>query len=366
MAYIREVKKPDDVKKMRIGDLRNEYNSLADRYLRITKCDDLVCPSCGRLKTAKKENFYADGNTIHGFYPVCKECVFRDAENIEKPIDPPKETKMSVQRVLRKMDKPFIESLYLSCVNSYNNEESNDSGKSKMLPFQRYMSQICSLPAYKGKTWENSEYGEKYSVSRPDKIEIVDEDQEIIKRGRKRFGAYSSEELYQLESAYEDWVSRYPAEAKAQEVLFEQLCIQDMRARKLAKEDGDPKDAIKSCQEIMTSLGIKPTQNSTDAMTDQKSFGELIKAWEMEKPIPEPEGEWADVDRIGLMIDVFFKGHLAKILNIKNAFSSIYENFIGKLTVKRPDLSEDDDTEAVFEELFGNKMTEEFATDDSQ
>ena len=24
MAYIREVKKPDDVKKMRIGDLRNE------------------------------------------------------------------------------------------------------------------------------------------------------------------------------------------------------------------------------------------------------------------------------------------------------------------------------------------------------
>ena len=146
MAYIREVKKPDDVKKMRIGDLRNEYNSLADRYLRITKCDDLVCPSCGRLKTAKKENFYADGNTIHGFYPVCKECVFRDAENIEKPTDLPKETKISVQRVLRKMDKPFIESLYLSCVNSYNNEESNDSGKSKMLPFQRYMSQICSLP----------------------------------------------------------------------------------------------------------------------------------------------------------------------------------------------------------------------------
>ena len=81
MAYIREVKKPDDVKKMRIGDLRNEYNSLADRYLRITKCDDLVCPSCGRLKTAKKENFYADGNTIHGFYPVCKECVFRDADD---------------------------------------------------------------------------------------------------------------------------------------------------------------------------------------------------------------------------------------------------------------------------------------------
>ena len=364
MAYIREIKKPDDVKKMKIGDLRNEYNALAERYMRITKLDDLICPSCGRLKSAKKENFYADGNTIHGFYPVCKECIFREAENIEKPTDPLKETKLSVQRVLRKMNKPFIESLYIGCVNSYNNEESNDSGKSKILPFQRYMAQICSLPAYKGKTWENSEYGEKYSVSRPDKIEIVDEDQEIIKRGRKRFGAYSSEELYQLESAYEDWVSRYPAEAKAQEVLFEQLCIQDMRARQLAKEGSDPKDAIKSCQDIMTSLGIKPTQNSTDAMTDQKSFGELIKAWEMEKPIPEPEGEWADIDKIGLLIDVFFKGHLAKMLNIKNAFSSIYERFINKLTVQRPKYDENDDTEAIFDEIFGNKLNEEFPISD--
>ena len=114
----------------------------------------------------------------------------------------------------------------------------------------------------------------------------------------------------------------------------------------------------------MTSLGIKPTQNSTDAMTDQKSFGELIKAWEMEKPIPEPEGEWADIDKIGLLIDVFFKGHLAKMLNIKNAFSSIYERFINKLTVQRPKYDENDDTEAIFDEIFGNKLNEEFPISD--
>ena len=40
MAYLREVKSQDTVKKMRIGDLRNEYNALAERYTRITKCDD--------------------------------------------------------------------------------------------------------------------------------------------------------------------------------------------------------------------------------------------------------------------------------------------------------------------------------------
>ena len=99
-------------------------------------------------------------------------------------------------------------------------------------------------------------------------------------------------------------------------------------------------------------------------MTDQKTFGELIKAWEIEQPIPEPEGAWADIDRIGLLIDVFYKGHLAKMLNLKNAFSSIYERFIGKFTVTRPEYEEGDDTESIFDEIFGNKMNEEFMSDD--
>lgn len=363
MGFLHEVKIPSEVKKMTVGTLRKEYDSLAESYKRLLNFNELLCPSCGRPKATGNNNFYRSNNYIHGYYPVCKECLYRDAENIEKPMDTPHETKVSVQRVLRKLDRPYIESVYLNCVKAYNEEEVKD-GKQKSMPFSRYMSSILSLPAYRDKTWENSEFTISTSAIIPEKIEIVDEDEEIIKRGRKRFGTYSSEDLLQLESAYEDWVSRYPAEAKAQEVLFEQLCIQDLRARQIAKEGGDPKDAIKSCQEIMTSLGIKPTQNSTDAMTDQKSFGELIKAWEMERPIPEPEGEWADVDGIGLLIDVFFKGHIVKMLNIKNAFSSIYERYIGKLTVKRPEYNEDDDTEAIFDEIFGNKLNEKFSSDD--
>jgi len=55
---------------------------------------------------------------------------------------------------------------------------------------------------------------------------------------------------------------------------------------------------------------------------------------------------------------------LAKMLNLKNAFSSIYERFIGKFTVTRPEYEEGDDTEAIFDEIFGNKMNEEFLSDD--
>ena len=52
------------------------------------------------------------------------------------------------------------------------------------------------------------------------------------------------------------------------------------------------------------------------------------------------------------------------MLNIKNAFSSIYERFINKLTVQRPKYDENDDTEAIFDEIFGNKLNEEFPISD--
>ena len=50
------------------------------------------------------------------------------------------------------------------------------------------------------------------------------------------------------------------------------------------------------------------------------TFGQLIDKWEQEKPIPEPDEEFKDVDKIGLYIDVFFKGHLSKMMGLKNAF----------------------------------------------
>lgn len=364
MGYIRDVKRPEAVKDMKPGELKKEYNLIAESYLRLIQFDEILCPVCGKMKAARTGNFYANDGYIHGFYPVCADCLYREAANVEKPTDVPNETKTSVQRVLRKMNKPYIESLYMSCVKLFNEDNHEEGDRQKGLPFKSYMRQINSLQQHRGKTWEDSDFGGSKYAERPEVMEVEDEDEEIIKRGRKRFGAYTADDLYQLESSYEDWVHRYPAEAKAQEVLFKQLCIQELRADNMAKNGEDPKDAIKSCQEIMTSLGIKPSQSTSDSLTDAKSFGELIKAWEIDKPIPEPEGEWKDVDRIGLMIDVFFKGHLVKMLNIKNAFSSIYENFMAKLTVKRPQLSEDDDTEAIFDEIFGEKMAEEFNTED--
>ena len=112
-------------------------------------------------------------------------------------------------------------------------------------------------------------------------------------------------------------------------------------------------------QNLLGSLNIKPNQKTASELTDNLTFGQLIDRWEQEQPIPEPQGEFKDPDKIGLLIDVFFKGHLSKMMGLKNAFSATYEKFISKYTVKKPEYDEDTDSEALFDKIFGQKADEE-------
>ena len=71
-------------------------------------------------------------------------------------------------------------------------------------------------------------------------------------------------------------------------------------------------------QSLLGSANLKPVQNNDNALADSQSFGTLIKKFEEEKPIPEPDPEWKDVDGIVKYITVYFLGHLCKMIGIKN------------------------------------------------
>ena len=45
-------------------------------------------------------------------------------------------------------------------------------------------------------------------------------------------------------------------------------------------------------------------------------------------------------------------------MGLKNGFSSLYEKFMHKYTVKRPEYDEDTDSEVLFEQIFGVKADE--------
>ena len=132
-----------------------------------------------------------------------------------------------------------------------------------------------------------------------------------------------------------------------------------MEIDRATKANRDTKDLDKSLQDLLGSLGIKPNQSSGDSLTSQLSLDQLIEKWEEEKPVPEPEGVFKDIDRIGMLIDVFFRGHMAVMMGIKNAFSTIYEKFMSKYTVTKPQYDEGADSETLFNKIFGEEADRE-------
>lgn len=334
--------------------MRKAYNELAESYNKIFERRYLLCSVCGNPQKAE-EAFYMDDRYIGKRFPICKRCLQKMVEQRKTDKDEPNETKESVRNVLRMLDLPYLDDLYEQCVKG---AAEGLKEKNRKSPFSTYIVMVKSLPQYRDKHWENSEFGEDYYD--PESPDEINENSRLYKQAKKRFGrGYSPQDLIFLESEYQDWTRRYACENKAQELLFKRICFKELEIDKAQRSGKDTKELDKTLQDLMASMSLKPNQNNSNALTEAKTFGQLIQKWETEKPIPEPEGEFADVDKIGLYIDVFFKGHLSKMMGLKNAFSSLYDRFMQKYTVTRPEYKEDAETEMLFDQIFGSQIDKE-------
>ena len=99
---------------------------------------------------------------------------------------------------------------------------------------------------------------------------------------------------------------------------------------------------------------LQPKQNKGETTANNQTFGTLIDKWENTRPIPEIDEDLQDVDKIGLYLDVFFKGHLAKMMGLKNGLSNLYTKFMKKYTVEKPEYDNDEDSEVIFDAIFGS------------
>lgn len=314
----------------------------------------LICSVCGNPQKAN-EAFYMDERFVAKRFPICKRCLLKMVEQKKSDKDEPNETKESVRQVLRLLDLPYLNDVYENCIKG---AADGVKEKNRRSPFATYIVMMKSLPQYNGLHWEHSEFEEEYYDLEAE--DDINENSRIYKQAKKRFGkGYSPQDLIFLETEYQDWIKRYACENKAQEILFKRICFKELEIDKAQKAGKDTKELDKTLQDLMGSMSLKPNQNNSNALTEAKTFGQLIQKWENEKPIPEPEGEFADVDKMGLYIDVFFKGHLSKMMGLKNAFSSLYDRFMSKFTVTRPEYKEDADTEMLFDQIFGSQIDKE-------
>ncbi len=352
LAKVKRALEESESKQLGAVALRKEYVELSKDHNRIIDRDVLYCHCCDDFHIQKA--FYTDDRFASGFYPECKKSLLLQATDYDKKTNSYIDNKQKTIKVFEKLDLPFIESVYQEAIKTVGAELGEVT---RGTAYQHTLVTIKSLKQYAEKHFKDSEFDE-IELSKME--EEINENSRIIKSAKRRFGnAYSTSDLLFLETEYQDWVSRYPCDNKSQEVLFKNLCFNQLNIEKNQKAGKDVKDLLKSQQDIMTSLGIKPSQSNSNALIEAQTFGTLIQKFEETRPLPEIDPELEDVDKIGLYIDVFFRGHTNKMLGLKNKFSNIYDSFMKKFTVTKPQYNSEDDSETIFEKVFGSSLEDE-------
>lgn len=353
MARVLEPISDEQLKQITLANLRKEYKKLADFYRRIINEELVYCPRCGQWK--RVDCFYSSINSPDGIeHYGCKECILDECTDIDKKTKIRSDNRDKTIATFKKLNWYFNEKMY----NEQLLKISEDTGeKIRGTAAQQWIVICRSLNDYKFKSFSDSEFEieDVNSKLMPDDIKIV---QKTLKSAKKRFGNYSNEDLMFLENEYQDWVSRYPCENKGQEVLYKQICFIELNIDKAQKEGKDTKDLLKSLQDVMSSLQIKPSQNNSNALTEAKTFGQLIAKWETDRPIPEPDDDFKDVDGISEYVDVFMRGHLAKMMGLKNGYSEKYDAYIEQYSAKKHEYTEDETSQSIYNQIFGDEINE--------
>jgi len=176
--------------------------------------------------------------------------------------------------------------------------------------------------------------------------ELDESDFEVTQDFIKFWGSnFDKHEYEYLSEKLEEYLNTYECETPAMEELLKQAAFESLEIKNKRQKREDASKNLKNIQDILGSANIKPNQESGANATEQATLGLLIKKWETEEPIPEPDEEWKDVDGIGKLIRVFFLGHLCKILGINNEYSKEYEEEMERLRVNLPDAEINEDLE---------------------
>lgn len=346
MAYLKPPKSKEEVSRLGLSALRKAYNELADTFMKVLDGDVRYDHMLNDFLSVK-ESFYPDKHYKSGVFPFSKKTVLDMATDIDPKTGERKDNKEKAQFVLRMMDLPYYEDIFEAQIQ---NIVESTGEKNRSTAFQQYLIMMKSLPQYRKATWKDSVFG--------DGGDTTGGDEESNRRSRREikkiFGpGFSESDYLYLQDQWDDWRARTQVDTKSQETYIKQICFKELEIWRAQKAGTDTDKMIKSLNDLMASANLQPRQNVNNAATDSLTFGQLLEKWEEERPIPDPDPEFADVNNIGKYIRVWFAGHLSKALGLKTAYTQEYDEEIEKYTVKKPDEIEGDETSSIYNELFG-------------
>ena len=318
------------------------------------------------------KDFYDSDSKIYssnGKAPYCKRCLEELYEYYVikyKDFGYANPDRKSIERICMILDLYYSDKVFDSAVKQSEKKNLSDTPLISL-----YMKQV-KLIQYKSKNYDTT-LQERYAEAKEEnaKISIYTDDDTVkseeIRRGIELFGeGFSEDDYIYLCREYGDWTTRHECNTKAQEQLFKQICHAQLNLLKAERSGADTKDInafSKTFQDLLESANLKPKQNVGDAISDAQTFGTLIDKWENTRPIPEIDAELADVDGLGLFVDVLMRGHLAKTAGISSGYGDQYDEFMRKYSVEREEYLDDEDNNAIYEALFGSSLTVDESSD---
>jgi len=330
--------------------------------------DKSVCAKCGTSYCRRKGYFPVSYSLLHkgiGYIPICKECV----DNLYNGyLSQCNNAKDAVRQTCRKLDLYWREAVY--------DVVSRKSTTRSMMT--QYIAKLNSI-TYAGKSYddtlseegalwsfcfEEGEHTTSVAVTAPPSAEDTALEPDIPEELVTFWGVGYSAGMYdELEQRRAYYMSKFPQETDldiGSEILIRQICNLEVNIAKDSAAGKSIDKSINSLNTLLGSLNLKPAQKKDDGDTavDNTPFGVWIRKWENQRPIPDPDPEPKDVDNIIYYISVWFLGHLCKMLGIKNTYCKLYENELAKMRIERPEY-EDDDDEAMFNDIFGSDDSSE-------
>ena len=336
----------------------------------------VVCYKCGTGYSRRKGYFpisYAPLYKGVGYMHICRECL----ENIfSKYLQECKSEKDAIRQLCRKFDLYWSE-------NAYNLVSVKSTSKTIVT---RYLERL-NTSAYVGKCYDDTlaeehtlwSFGQQNDGDAADQtighesqsqsnfnpaddespiLINIPEDFEVTDEMIKFWGSGFTRTMYgELEQRRQYWMSKLPEGIETDvgtEALIKQICSLEIDINRDRMAGRSVEKSVNVLNNLLGSANLKPVQNkdTSDDSIEKTPMGVWIWRFENERPIPEPDPELKDVDHIIKYILTWFFGHLAKMLNVRNARCKLYDEAMDKLRVERPEY-EDEDDDSMLYDIFG-------------
>lgn len=321
-----------------------------------------VCFKCGTAYGRRKGYFpvsYSVQSKGIGYLPVCKQCIDTMYNTYLAQCKNPKD---AVRQMCRKLDLYWSETVF-DVVSRKNTERSM---------MTQYIAKVNSVN-YAGKSYDDTLIAEGtlwnfgatsaeepvQTTFEPVQADDTPEDEYDISDDVRAFwgSGYTPAMYAELEQRRSYWMSRFPDDVEIDigtEAIIRQICSLELDINRDRASGKSVEKSVTALNALLGSANLKPAQKKQEdanSGVDNTPFGVWIKRWEDQRPVPEPDPELQDTDKIVRYIEIWFKGHLSKMLGLKNSYSALYQKEIDRIRVKKPEY-EDEDDEAVFEEEF--------------